>query len=89
MRFGFADISHNQALAAAEANDFRTIKGFYERSGATPGTATRYSNEIREFYTAGADVLWITFANRRMWWCFADVEVTPNTGSDDEVTGAR
>jgi hypothetical protein len=89
VRFGFSDVSHQQALAAAETNDFRTIKEFYNKSGVTPGTATRYSNEIREFYTAAADVLWITFANRRMWWCFASAEVTPNLGSDHEVTGAR
>src|ERR1700686_2136689 len=72
VRFGFGDVSHQQALAAAEAKDFRTIKEFYNKSGVTPGTATRYSNEIREFYTAAADVHWITFANRRMWWYFAN-----------------
>jgi len=25
-----------------------------------------------------SDVLWITFAEGRMWWCFADTEVIPN-----------
>ena len=27
------------------------------RAALPQGTATRYSNEVREFYTAGADVL--------------------------------
>src|SRR5712691_2003566 len=76
LRFGFRDVPHQQALAAVEAKNFASvIKVFYEGRGVPAGTATRYSNEVREFYTAGADVLWITFAKRRMWWCFADAEV--------------
>jgi hypothetical protein len=90
LRFGFHDVPHEQALAAVEAKDFvPAVKVFYEERGVSPGTATRYSNEVREFYTAGADVLWITFAKRRMWWCFADAEVIPNMGEDAEATGAR
>jgi hypothetical protein len=90
LRFGFRDIPHDQALAAVEARDFTFIKSFYqnERSVAA-GTATRYSNEVREFYTAGSDVLWITFAKGRMWWCFADAEVIPNPSADPDATGSR
>ena len=69
LRFGFRDFSHDDALAAVKASDFHAVKKHYEELGAEPGTATRYSNEIREFYTAGPDVLWITFADGRMWWC--------------------
>ena len=89
IRFGFRDFPHEQALAAAEAKDFRPVKDVYEKRGVSQGTATRYSNEVREFYTAGADVLWITFAHRRMWWCFANPEVIPNTGGDPEAMGSR
>jgi hypothetical protein len=89
MRLGFAGISHELALAAVGAKDFTPIKAFYERDGVNPGTATRYGNEVREFYTAGTDVLWITFAEGRMWWCFADAEVTPTLAGDPEATGSR
>jgi hypothetical protein len=89
VRLGFREISEERAVAAAEARDFRQIKEFYEGEGVSPGTATRYSNEVREFYTAGADVLWITFADGRMWWCFAVPEVIPNRESDPDATGAR
>ena len=90
LRFGFRDIPHQQALAAAKAKDFKSVEDFYqnERSVA-PGTATRYSNEVREFYTAGSDVLWITFAKGRMWWCFAEAEVIPNPAVDPDATGSR
>jgi hypothetical protein len=90
LRFGFANISQEVALAAVEARDFTPIKDFFEHGrGVAPGTATRYSNEFREFYTAGTDVLWITFAEGRLWWCFADVEVTPTLAVDPEATGSR
>ena len=55
LRFGFQDISHQQALLAARANDFAVVKDYYVREQAIePGAATRFSNEVREFYTAGA-----------------------------------
>ena len=57
LRFGFADVSHGVALAATDTQDFSAVKRFYEHErGVAPGTATRYSNEVREFYTAGTDV---------------------------------
>ena len=89
LRFGFRDVPHERALAAAQADDFRSVKDFYEQRGVVAGTATRYSNEVREFYTAGNDVLWITFAEGRMWWCFAAAEVIANTDVDPDTTGSR
>jgi hypothetical protein len=90
LRFGFEDISHKNALAAVEAKNFTSIKAFYEREhGVIPGAATRYSNEVREFYTAGNDVLWITFSEGRMWWCLADAEVIPTLAVNPAATGSR
>ncbi len=90
LRFGFGDFPHDRALKAADADDFRAAKEFYENERAVaPGTATRYSNELRQFYTAGSDVLWITFSHGRMWWCFADPKVIPTDGVNPEATGSR
>jgi len=90
LRFGFADVSHEVAIAAAATKDFSAVKQFYEHERrVAPGTATRYSNEVREFYTAGTEVLWITFAEGRMWWCFADSEVIPTPTGDPEAAGSR
>jgi hypothetical protein len=86
LRFGFAEISHDVALAALHGSDFTPVADYYRREhGVAPGTATRYSNEVREFYTAGTDVLWITFAEGRLWWCFAEREVFP-TKAEDRAT---
>ncbi|HVC46473.1 MAG TPA: restriction endonuclease [Terracidiphilus sp.] len=90
LRFGFHKFPHEASIAAVKAKDFTPVKNFYENEdGVAPGTATRYSNEVREFYTAGTDVLWITFAKGRLWWCFAEAEVKPNEDVDFEAAGSR
>jgi hypothetical protein len=89
LRFGFHKFSHERTLKAARDRDFTPVKEFYESEGVAPGTATRYSNEVREFYTAGDDVLWITFSNGAMWWCFAEDEVIPTLAVDSEAEGYR
>jgi hypothetical protein len=90
LRFGFSEISHEMALAAVEKDDFTAIRDFYrlERAVAS-GTATRYSNEMRSFYTTGPDVLWITFADGRLWWCFADPTVMPTLDVDPSAAGSK
>ncbi len=90
LRFGFSEIPHEMALAAVEKDDFTPISDFYRlERGVTRGTATRYSNEVRSFYTAGADVLWITFAEGRMWWCFADPNVFPTVDVNFAAAGSK
>jgi hypothetical protein len=90
LRFGFSEISHELALAAADKGDFAAISDYYRlERGVTSGTATRYSNEVRSFYTTGADVLWITFAEGRMWWCFADPNVRPTGDVDFAAAGSK
>ncbi len=39
------------------------------------GAATRDINQIRDFYELSEDDLWITFYQRRLWWCRASREV--------------
>lgn len=73
---GYSDVSF-ELIQIALNSDFTAIQAFYQNHcGRTPRIATRFSNEVREFYSAGADVLWITFVNGSLWWCFAQPEVT-------------
>lgn len=46
--------------------------------------ASDFLREVRDFYTLGANCLWVTFANGRIWWAFAEPEVmlNPNQSSD-------
>jgi hypothetical protein len=62
---------HDLALGA----DWECIRQRYSAAGVPSSTATGYARELREFYTLGADTLWITFARGALWWCFAKPEV--------------
>ncbi|GAO40966.1 hypothetical protein SCH01S_53_00380 [Sphingomonas changbaiensis NBRC 104936] len=37
--------------------------------------ATRYLQQLKDFYTLGSDTLWITFARGALWWAFAAPKV--------------
>jgi hypothetical protein len=41
------------------------------------GAATRHVNQVRQFYEAPADTMWVTFHADRLWWCFAETHVSP------------
>lgn len=45
------------------------------RLRTTVGTARDAVRQIREFYTAPVDVLWITFRGGRLWWTFSEPKV--------------
>ena len=38
-------------------------------------TATIQTNQLRNFYESGEDVLWITFHSDHLYWCFAKREI--------------
>lgn len=41
----------------------------------TKGKATETVSQIKYFYESPEDVLWITFFNRKLYWCFANSKV--------------
>ena len=56
--------------------------------GRSPAKAKDAAREIRDFYTLGADSLWITFADGHLWWAFAAPEVVW-LGAEEDGRGAR
>lgn len=82
IEWGVAADSH----AHAEAGDWAAAKAAYIAIGT--GTATGYVREMRDFYTLGADTLWITFARGFLWWAFAEPEVI-YTGAETSTEGSR
>ena len=83
--FGHKEVPHE----LAEAGDWEAAKARLSGSDArSPAKATDFVREIREFYTLGADCLWITFVDDKLWWAFAEPEVIAVTG-DPDIRGAR
>ena len=48
---------------------------FVSKEGKTNQVATNHVNQIKKFYTAGEDTLWITFHSNELWWCFAKSDI--------------
>lgn len=53
------------------------------------GAATRDKNQVRTFYEASEQDLWITFFGDRLYWCFSksDITVLPDKSKSRPVVG--
>ncbi|MBE7203262.1 MAG: hypothetical protein INR70_36450 [Parafilimonas terrae] len=72
IRFGSPDEPHAECLAG----DWDTVRAALARDGRrSPGEVSQVLRELRDFHTLPADCLWITFAEGRLWWAFAEPEV--------------
>ncbi|MHB1021108.1 MAG: restriction endonuclease [Acidobacteriaceae bacterium] len=67
LRFGY----NQTPLEAAVTGDWETVWKTWNNIRGDAGTATRDLAQIRHFFTAGDDRLWITFSGSLLWWCFA------------------
>jgi hypothetical protein len=70
---GYREVSHELCLRG-EWEEAKAV--FMRKEGSDSGAATRHINQIRAFYEAGEDVLWVTVYKNRLWWCFARPGVT-------------
>lgn len=73
MRAGWNEIDHALCLAGDWEAVRRKYLGIYKAKQA----ATNKTNQLRSFYESGEDVLWITFFQGYLYWCFASKEVIP------------
>ncbi len=84
VHFGYRMVPHEVCLD----EDWEAVAGLLMERGRSPSKAKDGVREIRDFYTLGADCLWITFADGHLWWTFADTEVIW-LGTDDDACGGR
>lgn len=67
LRFGYSQTP----FEAAAAGDWEKVRKVWLDKRKDEGAATRDVNQIRNFFEAGEDTLWITFNGGFLWWCFA------------------
>ena len=84
IHFGHLLVPHDLCIQG----DWDAVAAYLADLGRNPAKAKDAAREIRDFYALGSDCLWITFAERHLWWAFADPEVIW-LGSDDKTHGAR
>ncbi|MDB5446979.1 MAG: hypothetical protein JWQ97_2296 [Phenylobacterium sp.] len=82
VELGYHGIPHELAAAGRWEQLEQQLVG----EGRSPGKAKSFIREVRDFYTLGPDGLWITIGQGRLWWAFAEPEVSP---LDEPGRGAR
>lgn len=78
LRFGYHDIPHEACIKENWSRVEKALRGYTESQTAI----TSHLRQVREFYEAEEDVLWITFFSDRMWWAFSKPEITPHTNRE-------
>ena len=68
VRLGFCDISHEAALN----DDTEKMKTHAAVRHSSPSKRTDIVRQVSDFYQLGDDILWITFVNGRLYWCFVE-----------------
>jgi hypothetical protein len=75
LRLGYESPHHAESLAG----DWNTVRDFWltVRTGDhKEATVKRDINQVKDFYELDSNTLWFTFYNRKLWWCFAQPDVT-------------
>jgi hypothetical protein len=72
IHFGFGGVSHELAVS----KDYETIRRRQSAMGRKGNAASVDAGAIIDFYSLGADCLWITFARGHLYWTLAEPDVT-------------
>jgi hypothetical protein len=81
IRFGVPSEPHDLCLRG----DWDGARDQLVASGMAAREVGQLVRELRDFYTLGPDCLWITLAEGRLWWGFAEPEVTDLRPTGDEM----
>jgi hypothetical protein len=71
LRLRYKEISHDDCKNGNWDTVYKSLLLLRKNQGA----ATSDLNQIRKFYEADESVLWITFYNNKMWWCFSRPDI--------------
>lgn len=95
LRLGYHEVLHD----LCESNNWELARAaFADHSDS--GSVTRHINQVKLFYEAPEDTIWITFYADSMWWCRAheSVELLPDGSkkrnvvskwSNTDITGKK
>ncbi len=86
LRFGYHPVPHEACLAGR----WGEVESALREISRDAGAVTRHLKQVRDFYEAAEDVVWVTFFADRLWWCRSRPGVTrhPNGDKTRAVVGA-
>ncbi len=86
LQLGYNEVPHDLCVAG----DWDGLLAFFSSVRKSAGKAKDSVREVQDFYTLGADCLWITFVDGLLWWGFAEPEVTwLGTDTNQSVSRVR
>lgn len=65
IRLGYKSQYHNESMNG----EWEIVRNHWLKKRNSKGAATRDLNQIRDFYELKEDDLWITFHQRKLYWC--------------------
>jgi len=72
LKIGFNNIDHDLCLQ----NEWEKVRDGFIKDGHSNRVATNFNNQVKKFYQADENVLWFTFHNQRLYWCFSENKVS-------------
>ncbi len=72
LKIGYKEISHKDCIRG----EWDKVEKDWKVGDLNPGSITRHINQLKYFYEAGEDALWITFHANLLWWGFSKQELT-------------
>ena len=84
-RAGWVDVPPSMLDGNPDQIDWETIRTLHNSMYKSKGTATNQTNQLKNFYTSGPDVLWITFYSNHLYWCF----LNPTVETQNDKTKIR
>ena len=86
-RVGWTKVDLNLLNCEPDKIDWEAIKTWLveEKKYKSKGMATNQTNQLKVFYTSEPDVLWITFYENHLYWCF----LNPNVKVREDKTKLR
>lgn len=87
LRLGYFEVPNELGHGGA----VEPIRAIYSERGMTAGVATGHASQVLNFYDFRDDTLWVTFANGKLYWCFAEpaVEYIGASERDHGKVGSR
>ena len=84
IRFGFGSATPERFALCCDGRWDELTKSFIQQ-GKSQGTATRFTNETRQFFEDDGSTLWITFIGERLCWGFLNSKPPERHQDDDGV----
>jgi len=81
IKIGYREINHELCISKKWDDVLNEVQDKYNTS---PGKTTGHRNQIRRFYEEPKTTMWITFYSNKLWYCYADKDITFNIDGTKE-----